>query len=116
MPTISAFVIDCADPDRLAEFYRAATGWDVTYRDDTFVQLGEGPIKVGFQRVDGYRPPGWPDPAKQAHLDIATEDRDHLEKELITLGATRPTFQPGGDEWLVLIDPAGHPFCLVGAS
>jgi hypothetical protein len=26
----------------------------------------------------------------------------------------RPDHQPGGDRWRVLLDPAGHPFCLVG--
>ena len=30
----------------------------------------------------------------------------------LKLGATRPDHQPGGDRWRVLLDPAGHPFCL----
>ncbi|GGM48291.1 hypothetical protein GCM10007977_057330 [Dactylosporangium sucinum] len=33
--------------------------------------------------------------------------------ELMASGASRPAFQPGdGGGWLVLTDPAGHPFCL----
>jgi hypothetical protein len=33
--------------------------------------------------------------------------------ELLALGATRPEFQPGNGDWVVLADPAGHVFCLV---
>jgi Glyoxalase-like domain len=37
-------------------------------------------------------------------------------RELLAQGATRLAFQPGGDRWLVLPDPAGHPFCLAPAE
>jgi hypothetical protein len=30
----------------------------------------------------------------------------------VTLGATKPDFQPGGGDWIVLQDPEGHLFCL----
>ncbi|USY17364.1 hypothetical protein NE857_18635 [Nocardiopsis exhalans] len=33
---------------------------------------------------------------------------------LLGLGAHKPEEQPGGDRWRVLVDPAGHPFCLTG--
>jgi hypothetical protein len=114
--TISTIVLDCAELGPLADFYGAVTGWKVTDQGDGYVVLGDGgPVQLGFQRVDGYRPPGWPDPAKQAHLDVSVADLATAEKAALALGATRPEFQPGGDDWVVLIDPAGHPFCLVPA-
>ena len=114
--TLTTVVLDCADPGPLAEFYCAVTGWKVTYSDDDSVQVGDGgPIQLGFQRVEGYRPPGWPDPAKQAHLDVSVDDLTATVKKVLALGATKPDFQPGGGDWTVLIDPAGHPFCLVAA-
>ena len=114
--TFTTVVLDCADPGALADFYGALTGWKVTYSDDHTVQLGDGgPIQLGFQRVDGYQPPGWPDPAKQAHLDVGVADLATGVRKVLALGATRPDFQPGGDDWVVLIDPAGHPFCLIPA-
>ena len=62
-----------AAPASLGEFYRKVTGWKVTYSDDTFAYLGDGgPIQLGFQRVDGYRAPGWPDAAKHARLTPRT--------------------------------------------
>jgi predicted enzyme related to lactoylglutathione lyase len=111
--TLSAIVLDCADPVALAEFYRTATGWAVTASDEDWASLSDGgPIQLGFQRVDGYRPPEWPGPAKHAHVDLAVADLDSVAEELVAAGATRPEYQPGQGEWLVLVDPAGHPFCL----
>ncbi len=110
---LTTVVIDCADPGRLAEFYRTVTGWDVTDSDADFVYLSDGgPIQLGFQRVEGYQPPSWPGPAKQAHFDLKVADVERAVKEVLALGATRPEFQPGGHEWVVLADPEGHLFCL----
>jgi catechol 2,3-dioxygenase-like lactoylglutathione lyase family enzyme len=110
-------VIDCADPGPLAEFYRTLTGWEVTYTDPDCVYLGDGgAIQLGFQRVEGYQPPAWPGGAKQAHLDFKATDVEQAVKAMVELGASRPEFQPGGDEWTVLADPEGHLFCVASAG
>lgn len=114
--TLSAVVIDSADPAALAGFYGKLTGLDVTYSDDTYVVLGDGPVKLGFQKVEGYRGPGWPDPAKHSHLDFTVADIESAANEVVALGAGRPDFQPGGDSWIVLTDPEGHTFCLTPAD
>lgn len=110
---LASIVIDCADPGALAGFYRALTGWEITYSDADFVFLGDGgPVQLGLQRVEGYVPPRWPDPAKQAHLDLKTADVEQAVKEALAAGAGKPDFQPGGADWTVLSDPEGHLFCL----
>ncbi|MFI6229592.1 VOC family protein [Micromonospora echinospora] len=70
---------------------------------------------IGFQRVDDYRAPRWPDQTvpQQLHLDFAVDDLDEAEARLLALGAGRPDHQPDEGRWRVLTDPAGHPFCLV---
>jgi predicted enzyme related to lactoylglutathione lyase len=115
-PRLAAVVIDSADPAALAEFYQRLTGLDVSYTDETYVVLGDGPVKIGFQRVEGYRAPGWPDPAKHYHLEFDVADLESAARQVIALGAARPQFQPGGDSWVVLTDPEGHPFCLTVAD
>ena len=113
--TVSTIIFDCADAGALGEFYSKATGWEVASADDDFVYLSDGgPIQLAFQRVPGYRPPAWPDPAKQAHLDLKVADVEAAITELVAAGAARPEFQPG-DGWVVLTDPAGHPFCISAA-
>ncbi|MEU9048101.1 MULTISPECIES: VOC family protein [unclassified Kitasatospora] len=112
---LTAITIDSADPRALAEFYRKVTGWDVAQADDDFVYLGQGPIRLAFQRVAGYRGPSWPDTAKHSHLDFKVSDLEVAAKELLAAGATRPEFQPGEGQWTVLADPEGHLFCIAAA-
>ncbi|TXJ72992.1 VOC family protein, partial [Streptomyces lavendulae] len=40
------------------------------------------------------------------------DDLAAAERRLLELGATKPEFQPGKERWTVLLDPAGHPFCI----
>ena len=46
------------------------------------------------------------------HLDVAVDDIERAESLALSLGATRASYQPSPDRWRVMIDPAGHPFCL----
>ncbi len=110
---LSTVVLDCVNPASLAEFYTKVTGWKVTYSDEDCVYLSDGgPIQLGFQRVADYQPQKWPDPAKHAHFDFKVSDIDQSVRELVALGASKPDFQPGGDQWTVLADPEGHLFCV----
>ncbi|MFD8091416.1 VOC family protein [Streptomyces malaysiensis] len=114
---LTAITLDCPDPLVLAAFYQQATGLEPHPESDAdFAGLSrDGGIAIGFQRVDDYRPPRWPEQTvpQQFHLDFAVEDLDAAETRLLELGAGKPEHQPGGDRWRVLTDPAGHPFCLV---
>lgn len=110
---LTTIVLDCADPAALAAFYAKALGLEVTYEDADTVQLG-GSVGLGFQRVAGYRGPSWPHEAKHAHLDLRVGELESAVTEFVALGATKPEFQPGGADWVVLQDPEGHLFCLIG--
>ena len=46
------------------------------------------------------------------HLDVQVGDLDDAAAEAVALGATLAGHQPQ-DHVRVLLDPAGHPFCLV---
>lgn len=107
--------LDCPDPNRLAEFYSELTGMEVAFSSEDFAGLeGSGGPAIGFQRVEGYRPPDWPgqDVPQQFHLDFAMEDLAAAEERVLALGATKAETQPGGERWRVFLDPAGHPFCV----
>jgi catechol 2,3-dioxygenase-like lactoylglutathione lyase family enzyme len=113
---LTAITLDCSDPEALAAFYQQATGLDLHPRShgDFAGLTREDGLFIGFQRVDHYEAPRWPDQKvpQQIHLDFAVDDLDEAEALLLELGATKPEYQPGGDRWRVLSDPAGHPFCL----
>ncbi|TDC74578.1 VOC family protein [Streptomyces hainanensis] len=118
---LTTVVVDCADPAALAEFYRKATGWELTHSDADFASLGAagagsaGP-GLAFARVEGYRAPRWPEESAHLHLDFTVPDLDRAVTELLALGASRPAHQPGEGQWVVLTDPQGHAFCLAPAA
>ena len=47
----------------------------------------------------------------QVHLDVGVADVAAAVSDAEELGATLATFQPQ-DDVRVMLDPAGHPFCL----
>ncbi len=111
----AAVTFDCHNPAALARFYGDALGLPVAYATDDFVLLGrDGSAALGFNRTADYRPPTWPEPTqgKQAHLELGVDDLDTAQAWLLERGATEPATQPEPDRWRVLLDPAGHPFCI----
>lgn len=74
------------------------------------VRLGSGTLIA--QRVEDYEPPSWPG-AAIVHLDISGPDLDLPGQTAfaVAYGATVAGTQPR-PRWVVLLDPAGHPFCL----
>ncbi|MFF9089003.1 VOC family protein [Streptomyces sp. NPDC014991] len=112
----AAVTLDCADPAELSGFYAGMFGLPVAYSSDDFVFLAgkDGGPGLGFSRVPDYRRPTWPDPAeqKQAHIEVGVDDLEAAEAHLLARGAAKPETQPQPDRWRVLLDPAGHPFCI----
>ena len=111
--------LDCADPQALAEFWANALDGKIAYTSDNFVGV-ETPdgLWIGAYRIDGYEPPDWPDgtPPKQFHLDFSVADLDAAERAALAVGARKAAHQPEPDRWRVLLDPAGHPFCVTAMS
>ncbi|TYB51934.1 VOC family protein [Nonomuraea sp. PA05] len=110
-------VLDCPDPQRLAEFYSQLLGWPVTSVEDDWVVVSDGgaPKRLAFQLAPDYQPPVWPSPDRpqQFHLDVTVTDMDEAERQVLKIGATKHDHQPSEeDDFRVYLDPAGHPFCL----
>ncbi len=106
--------LDCPDPAVLAAFYRDLLDGQVlwTDADSVGVQVPGGLVQA--QRVPNHQPPTWPSGSvpKQLHLDIGVDELDSAEARAVALGATPAGYQPAPERWRVLLDPAGHPFCL----
>lgn len=111
---LAAVSLDSDDPGALAAFWRELLGLTVMFESPDFVALEGAGILLTTQRVSGHRPPDWPDEGtpKQLHLELAIDELDATEARAITLGARRAEVQPAPEQWRVLLDPAGHPFCI----
>ena len=120
-PYVSNTVLGTPDPSGLADFYLRLLGW--VYRDedhasdDTWVVIKptEGGPGLSFQLETEHEPPAWPTrrgtQQMQLHLDIGVQDLEAEVARAEGLGARRAEWQPQ-DDVRVMLDPAGHPFCL----
>ena len=113
MARLGLITLDCADPPVLAAFWAELLGGKVVMTTERFVVVSTDRGALTAVRVPDYQPPIWPSGAPtHIHLDLAVVDLDAAEAEACRLGAQRAVEQPGADRWRVLLDPAGHPFCL----
>lgn len=114
---ISATVLGAPDPRALGSFYARLLGWDVVENEPEWVMVRPpaGGTGLSFQHEQHFVAPVWPAvPGEQqmtSHLDIAVDDLEAGVAWAIDAGATLAAFQPQ-DDVRVMLDPAGHPFCL----
>ncbi len=109
--------IEAPDPGALARFYSALLEWPIVHEEPgtAVVAAPQGSIYVVFQLAAGYERPVWP-PVEggqrtMMHFDFQVGDLEEAVAEAVALGATVASEQPQANV-RVLIDPAGHPFCL----
>ena len=106
--------VDCADPQRLAEFWSQVLDYKITESDEDSVEIagpeGSGPT-ILFVEV-----PEEKTVKNRLHIDVSPSDREQDEEvERITaLGATPADVGQGPDvSWVVLADPEGNEFCVL---
>lgn len=110
-------VLDAPDPRALAEFYAEILGWRIEKDEPDWVTVspGDGVAYLGFQLSPEYVEPVWP-PAEgrqqmMMHLDVEVDDLDGAVEDAVAAGARVAEHQPQ-EGVRVMLDPAGHPFCL----
>ena len=109
--------VEAPDPGALARFYAELLGWSIGHEEPgtTVLVAPQGSTYVVFQQATEYHPPVWPPVEGQQrpmmHFDFQVGDLDSAVDDAVTLGARLADDQPH-EKVRVLIDPAGHPFCL----
>ena len=111
MPATISLVIDCAEPEKLAEFWAPALGYQNVGAFGSYVALvADGSPLLLLQKVDE------PKQGKnRMHLDIKTPDVEAEVDRLVGLGAKRISDAPIeelGACWVVMNDPEGNEFCV----
>jgi catechol 2,3-dioxygenase-like lactoylglutathione lyase family enzyme len=112
---VDSVVLDTDDPPRLAEFYTALLGWQVEETEDDWITIGsDSGTKIAFQLALNHKPPTWPDNAipQQYHLDLQVDDLDTAVAYAEAIGARRAASGDHSPNFIVFLDPSGHPFCL----
>ncbi|WP_121745505.1 VOC family protein [Streptomyces sp. E2N166] len=110
-------VLDCAEPEKLAEFYKRLLGAQETDATANRIEIRSADgFRMAFRRDVNATPPSWPRPENslQAHLDFWVDDLDEAERGVVELGG-RPVEAKdalGVHEERGYSDPAGHSFTL----
>lgn len=114
----SELCVDCADPRRLAAFWRDVLGWEISEED-----LEGTPPAVELQNPEGHLPtllfvqvPEGKQGKNRLHIDVNPRDREQAEEveRVLALGATHAEVgQTGEESWVVLADPEGNEFCIL---
>ena len=112
---MAAVVVDCADPRAMVRFWGEAIDWTVHELTDDRALLrsvkGVGPY-LEFRRT--------PDDKvvrSHIHLDVMSDPVEDQAKDVARLeglGATRADVGQGDVSWVVLADPEGNEFCVLG--
>ncbi len=110
-------VLEARDGVALASFYASLLGWPIAKQehDEAAIAVPGTSSYLAFESSPDYVQPIWPAAEGRQqmmmHLDVAVDDLGAAVADAVELGATLAAYQPQEDV-RVLLDPAGHPFCL----
>ena len=111
-------VLDAPDARELARFYQRLLGWRSFKEEENWAVLApsaDAGYNLAFQTETNYARPVWPakdgEQQMSMHLDIEVDDLAEAVAYAVSVGAEPASYQPQ-DDVRVMLDPAGHPFCL----
>lgn len=121
IPTINfaSVTLDCPNQEELADFYANLLGWNKQRFDEEWLAVIslDKHICLLFQETEDYIPPVWPnEKGKQqqmTHLDFSASpnEKETVKNHALACGATLASVQYSKD-YMIFIDPVGHPFCI----
>ena len=109
-------MVDCDDERKLQRFYGELLGWEMCELFARPAVSSTSGIVFLFIEEKDYVPPVWPEDTgkqqKQMHFDFQVDNVAEMVKKAESLGAKKAESQFGGNDFVTMFDPAGHPFCL----
>jgi catechol 2,3-dioxygenase-like lactoylglutathione lyase family enzyme len=125
---LTEIVVDCQDPVAQAAFWAAVLGYHVVRTEEGQVEIAawaqEPPDLAEQVRAAPIVPalvfvtvPEGKAVKNRLHLDIRPADGSYQAEveRLVALGARRANVGQGSQPWVVLADPEGNEFCVLGS-
>ncbi len=116
--------IDGHDLGKLAEFWCEVLGYRILHSEDDIIAIGTewpGPEELRAAAVPPtlvfVKVPESKTVKNRVHIDVKPFDRsqkDEVER-LLALGARHVDIGQGEQRWVVLADPEGNEFCVLGS-
>jgi hypothetical protein len=110
-------VIDCADPLKLGRFWAAVLDWPLVETEKGFCWLSSTGDYTAPPPLLVFVPVPEPKTVKdRLHIDLNPSGCNQAEEleRLQALGARPVDIGQGEVPWVVLADPEGNEFCLLG--
>lgn len=108
-------MVDCDDERKLQRFYGELLGWEMC---ELFarpaVRSSSGIVFCLLRKrlCSSCMARKCRKTTKQMHFDFQVDNVAEMVKKAESLGAKKAESQFGGDDFVTMFDPAGHPFCL----
>lgn len=107
-----AVVVEAADPNRLSRWWAEVLGYRILAEDRDEVLVGRDggtqPLLHFTRTADGKAG------TNRLHIDLSPDDRDAEVERLVDMGARHVESGPAKPGAVVLADPEGNEFSLLG--
>ncbi|MEU6809518.1 VOC family protein [Streptomyces sp. NPDC046831] len=105
-------IVHSVDPAALGQWWATALGWVVVHSSDEEFEIRPEPDRLpglDFVRIEESKKA-----KSRLHLDFRPDDQDAEVARLEALGAKRVDIGQGEQSWVVMADPEGNEFCVLG--
>ena len=105
-------IVHSSDPASLGQWWAEALGWVVVYSSADEFEIRPEPDRtpgLDFVRLEESKKA-----KSRLHLDFRPDDQDAEVARLVAHGARRVDIGQGDRPWVVLADPEGNEFCVLG--
>ncbi|WP_432587750.1 VOC family protein [Streptomyces sp. HD1123-B1] len=105
-------IVHSVDPTALGQWWATALGWVVVHADDDEFEIRPAPDRtpgLDFVRVEETKKA-----KSRLHLDFRPDDQAAEVARLEAHGAKRVDIGQGEQSWVVMEDPEGNEFCILG--
>ena len=105
-------IVHSEDPAALGQWWATALGWVVVHSSEDEFEIRPAPDRL--PGIDFVRLAESKKSKSRLHLDFRPDDQDAEVARLEAHGAQRVDIDQGEQSWVVLADPEGNEFCILG--
>ena len=105
-------LVHSVDPVGLGQWWAEALGWVLVYASADEFEIRPEPDRL--PGLDFVRLADSNNAKSRLHLDFRPDDQDAEVGRLVAHGAQRVDIGKGDQPWVVLADPEGNEFCVLG--
>ncbi|MDX2642080.1 VOC family protein [Streptomyces sp. NPDC001902] len=105
-------IVHSVNPVALGQWWAEALGWVVVHSSDDEFEIRPEPDRMpglDFVRINELK-----QGKSRLHLDFRPDDQDAEVARLEAHGAKRVDIGQGDQSWVVMADPEGNEFCILG--